>query len=392
MFNKARITKEFAGLVGFRKGNGSTPIDATLLESISGLFVNDISNVSLNLISQMIGPDEIDISNYLENVYSSEVLELLNNFVIFQKQKLFTKELLSNFDIGARPQANNIRLKLIPNNRFVGIEIQPWRGSSINVSVSALGLMFDGIVTNLPIYFYNSSQLEPVAIFNVSTTKAGSLEWIRTAQLDQGSGSGSGAEEAKTQFDEFISEFVSENYATGSRSLIGYYEADIVSQGVSAIDTVLWYGCETCGYNSAMTSAMTEVKSYTKVMPFQFESANTYMTRELPDLQNIGFTQETFGISLKLNVKCDITEIIISNKTIFSAAIKKQVAKRILWDIVNTNELSGDIVVSSGKARLGHDKLVLELAEEMKSLSIDFRNIDNACLPDRRNALRLMNM
>ncbi len=390
MFNKARITQEFAGLVGFRKGNGSTPIDAHLLESISGLYVNDISLVQLNLISQIIGSDESSISDYLKNVYSSEVLELLQSFIIFQKQKLFTKELLSNFDIGAKPQANNIRLKLIPNNRFVGIEIQPWRGNSINVSISALGLMFDGAVTDLPIYFYNSSQLNPVAVFNVTTTKAGSLEWIKTAQLDQGSGSGSGAEEAKVQFDEFVAEFVSQNYATGARSFIGYYEADIVAQGVSAIDTTLAYGCVTCGSNSS--NAMMDVKSYTKVMPFQFESGNCYISRELPDLQNIGWTNETFGISLKLNVKCDVTEVLVANKTIFASSIQKQVAKRILWDIVNSNELSGDIVVSSGKARLGHDKLVLELAEEMKALSIDFRQIDNACLPDRRNALRLMNM
>lgn len=116
MFNRTRITQEFAGLVGFRPGSNAVKIDPSLMESLSGLYVNDIANTNLSLVAQILSPDEISISDYLEKAYSSEVLELLNNFTIFQKQKLFTKELLSNFDIQARPQANNIRLKLVPNN------------------------------------------------------------------------------------------------------------------------------------------------------------------------------------------------------------------------------------------------------------------------------------
>lgn len=384
MFNKKDAIECFSGLIGFRESADKDCYEAltsALKKSYSGVYVNEgNAPLTLGLINQAIGGDENSVNEYLTNAMHSETLEMLSAFVILQKKKLYTKELLANFDIGVRPNAGNIRLTIAPNGRFVGIEIEPFRGNSVRVDVASLGIHFDTVVTDFPIYFYNSSQLDPVVIVLVTTTKAGSLEWIIEDNLNQGSGS------TAIDFDRFVSEFVSKNYATGSRSFIGYYEDDLA--GAKAIDTHLISSCLGCTGRSLMH----DVRPYVNVKPFQFMGGNTYMDRTLPDIQNIGYTTETFGLSLKLNARCDITSVLCANKSMFAMLLKKFVAKRLLWDIVNSNQLSGDIVSQKAGARLTHDKLIMEIEKEMGAISIDFRHVDKICLPEERGFLQLANM
>ena len=284
MFDKAKIISCFTSLVGWRESAQAplcyAALSPELTTSDSGLYVNDIAGMNLQLINEVIGKDENDVNEFLEATQDACAVELVNDFTILQKEKLNTKALLSNFDTGIK--LTDIRKKQVKRSRFVGYEIKPVQSNSVKVTLQQLGVQFDTLET-LDIFFYASSQLLPLKQVSISNTKESSLEWLTLT--------------------DFIASYISESGGSGDSYYIGYYEDDLTGQALETFQL-----CGTCGNAPAK-----KYSKYTSVRPIEIASGNTYISRELFDVDQVGYTTSTFGLNLKINVECDISDVICEN-------------------------------------------------------------------------------
>jgi hypothetical protein len=322
--------------------------------------------MDLQLINEAIGKDETAVNDFLENIHESVndflenihescAIELVNDFTILQKDKLNTRALLSNFDTGIK--LTDIRKKQIKRSRFVGYEIKPTKSNSVKVTLQQLGVQFDTNET-IDIYFYASSQLEPLKQVSISNTKLSSLEWI--------------------ELTDFVASYISDNGGSGDCYYIGYYEDDLTGQAIETHQT-----CSTCS-----NSPYKKYSPYVLIRPIEIASGNTYVSRELFDVEEVGYTTLTFGLNLKINVECDSTNVICENTQLLANSLQKKIAIRLFWEAYNSDRINRVAFINKEDSRLMAEKLELDLETELKALSLDFSSIDKVCLPCQKNRLK----
>ena len=387
MINFTKISTCFQGLVGFREsakaGSCYDDLSDALKQSDSGLYVNDVEGVSLEIINDIKGQDFATVNDYLDSKFDSGLRTLINDFVIKQKKENYAKSLLKNQDIGIKP-ATNIRDYSPKNNRFVGFEIRPKKSNSIRTEILQFGGMFSQIQNELPIYFYSSFQLDPIDIYYANIDKTNSLVWFT---LDETQGSDSG-----THIDPltFICDYINDNSGHGQRYWIGYYESDLDTNNYAVYTKT---PCYTCNYSNAYNHL-----EYVDVIPCEVPTEHTYVSRELFDIDNIGYADSTYGLFVKLNVTCDISQVLCDNKNLFASSLQKKIASKILWDAYNApaSAFNANSTTKKSDFRLMAEKLEFELnggivdgryqKGELETLSIDFSNIDQVCLGMRKRA------
>jgi len=349
-------------LVGFRSSAQEIvcfdELTDDLKTSDSGVYYNDIPGIKLNQIQDMLEDDEIDLNQYLADKIESSSVDLVQKFVQLQKEKLNTKAILSDLNIGVR-QATNIRDLATKRNRFVGFLLKPANAEGVVALPTHLGVQFDTAQT-ITIYLYAQSQIEPIDTFDITTTKGNtSLEWFELPTT-------------------WKLEHLSDTYAVGDTYYIGYYETDLTG---NALETRM--SCSSCS-----GSAYSKYSKYVSINPIEVNEANTYVSREVFDKDDVGYTNDSFGLHMRINVDCDITKVLCENKTIMATALQKQVAINIFWDSFNSNRLNRETLLSKEDSRLNAEKNELDLIDELKTLSLDFSNLDPVCLPCRRNQIR----
>lgn len=363
MFDKSKIVSCFTSLVGWRESAQAplcyAALSPELTTSTSGLYVNDIAGMDLQLINEAIGKDENDVNEFLENISDSCAIELVNDFTILQKEKLNTKALLSNLDTGIK--LTDIRKKQVKRSRFVGYEIKPVQSNSVKVTIQQLGVQFDTLET-LDVFFYASSQLQPLKQVSISNTKESSLEWL--------------------ELTDFVASYISETGGSGDSYFIGYYEDDLTGQALETFQT-----CGTCGNSPAK-----KYTPYTTIRPIEIASGNTYVSRELFDVEQVGYTTSTFGLNLKINVECDVTNVICENTQLLANSLQKKIAIRLFWEAYNSDRINRVTFINKDDSRLMAEKLEIDLDRELKTLSMDFSQIDKVCLPCQRRSLKRVSL
>ena len=363
MINRTEIETCFTSLVGWRESAQApacfSNLSAELIQSDSGIYVNDLSGMNLQLINEVLGKDETNVNTFLQDIQNSCAIELINDFTVLQRERLNSKALLSNFNVGTK--LADIRNKETKRSRFVGFQIKPHESNSIKVSLSQIGVQFDTAET-INIYFYSSTSLAPVKIQSITNTKLSSVEWFTLT--------------------DFVAEYISETQGSGAEYYIGYYEEDLTGQ---AIETSL--ACGTCG------NAPKKIWSkYLDLYPIEVESGHTYASKELFDVESVGMTTSTYGLHLKVNAQCDVTEAICANKLLFSNALQKKIAIRLFWEAFNSDRINRTTFINKADAQMMAEKYELDLEDEMKVLTIDFSMVDQICMPCKKRTLRGVNL
>lgn len=392
MINFTKISECFEGLVGFRESAKAPScydeLSDALKESESGLFVNDISGMSLEIINDIKGKDFSNVNDYLNATMSQSLRSMINNFVVKQKKEVYSKSLLKNQDVGV--YAQNVRNASSKNNRFVGFEIIPKQSNSIRAEILQLGGMFTQIQDELPIYFYGSQQLSPLGTFYANIDKTNSTVWFT---LDTVSGSDSGAH---TDPLTFICDFINANSGHGQRYFIGYYEADLDSNNYAIQTQTPCYSCNgISNYNFA---------DYVIFRPCEVSAGNTYLSRELFNIDAVGYSTDTYGLFAKLNVTCDISQCVCDNRMLFATAYQKTIAAKLFWDAYNApaSAFNANSATKKSDFRLMAEKLEFELMGgivdgryvkgELETLTIDFSNIDSVCLGMKKSSFGVLGL
>jgi hypothetical protein len=358
MFTTSDIISCFDQLVGWRNSSKSPTcfddLTAELQNSTSGFYVNAIEGIELSIIDEMISEDQVDLNTYLANVHQDSAIDLVHKFSQLQKEKLNTKSLLSNLNIGTRV-LDIRRLVTDANDRFVGFEIRPYESNNVNIQATEIGIQLDTVQT-LDIYFYSSTQITPISVTNIDITTANTVNWFALSDV--------------------IASYNSQTQGSGAHYYIGYYESDLVG---TAIFTEL-----PCG--SCSNSPKKKYGKYFALNPMEVSTNETYLDKSLFDTENIGYTTDTFGLHLKVNATCDVSDVLCTNKNLFASALQKSIAIRLFWDLYNSERINRMTVLNKSDARLNAERLELQLEEEMKTLNIDFTGVDAVCQGCRRKS------
>ena len=327
------------------------------LTSDSGYYVNDLPGITLGLLDY--ANNETTVCDYVHSVHQSETIKIIDAFIAKQKKDLQSKELLSNTTL---IQAHNeLDLEITRNGRFVGFALVPRESKSIVTKITQIGFLSTA-AQSFTLYMFDSSQKEAIYSKVITITKPDSVEW--------------------TTLDWEIA-FDRDSGSAGQRFLIGYFENDLTANL----------------YEEDWTGGCSHVAQkifghYMGAFPVRFNSGvlnGTY----LPNLKYLGSSNNcrTPGFNLRMNVKCDVSRVLIDNIDMFAQAIQYGIAVRILNDVVKNN-LDLNVISNALDKRIDYKELVSEYNGKLYGgllenggyipgiidrLSIDFSTLDAVC-------------
>ena len=416
MINPIAFQSCIAGLVGFRESlDAQMPtISDNLKESESGIYVNDIHSLVTieNIYNCIVNTGTIvlpsawnngtaykagqrvqsggliyealqdntnhdvteptywkDLGNplsmYLQDKMNQSAVKLANAIYIQKNLNQQAKSILP--DTMLYGGNGNIRNIITGQNRFVGFRIK-LKELDLSMAIAKIGVQFNAAVTDFPIYLYNSSQAEPVKVWNVTTTSAFSFQWVSLTKQ--------------------IMSFLSDTSNVGSDFYLGYYEADLA--GNMAINNEYTFTTNLCGpCNPVNYQLRKSWGEYVGITPFTVVSDNLNDDRTLWDVTTNGYTDGTnFGLNILASIYCDTTDFFCRNKHGLANAIAFQTAVSIIQDMAfnaRDNQQSLKLAQSANYALNNQDNKTMGLNDQMdkqiKRIDFNYAGSNPKCLP-----------
>ncbi len=341
-------------------------------KSISGKWVNDLSSVNYEMISAALSVDQTP-KVYIENVLESETIKIMDRFVNRSKSNYYSKELLSNQSIVSGVQQFNKKVQ--QNARFVGYWIRPHSSNNLKIQLNELGFQADALQENLRVYLYITSQLEPLKTVTFNINKTSSLVWQSVA--------------------DWILNYEAENIGTGQNYLVGYYEKDPNNAQPEQLQGQALYMNFDCGGCPGSPKLLYDkyMGIYPVEIPNQYLnwSGSEYNIPLVDDVANF-VTSQTYGLLAKVNITCDISNVLCGNIQMFSEALQYGVAARILMDAYASNRINP--ITDSKREQAAKFGVTYERKLEgyttqdnikvkglLDTLTVDFSQLDRYCLP-----------
>lgn len=177
---------------------------------------------------------------------------------------------------------------------------------------------------------------------------------------------------------------------TTNEYIIGYYEGDLVGKAIKRdIDLVNpTLGC--C--NNVSYSYFQKYSKFVDIKPFYVEEEN-FVEGELSwqRQDEIVINGNNFGLNMNFTVNCDLTDLIIQQKTLFVPVVQQMAVVAFLKDIINStrdtstaNNLRG-LVLANGTIQAYIKTEEDRLKKRVASTSLDMNQLDSTCM---QNAVR----
>lgn len=374
MFNPTTIQNCMTSLLGWRNdANPDVPqiTDPNLLQTDSGLIYNDFHPLlTIENITNTI-PEDKTINDYLNEKVNSGINKAMTKVVLEKKLNESTKTLLNSsklFDGIGRFQDT-----VISNGRFVGVELEIFPTYGAKVIIDKIGLQFTQTQTNLPIYIFHTSQIDPIQTITASTTKSNSLEWLTLSQTIDLS-------------------YLSDNYDSGGMFYIGYFQDDISGQAIKKEFNFLQGPCNTCRGGSNAMKVWNERLNFVRIVPVEVSNSDLNGTQMFDYTKRKYNATNNFGLNFGVTVQCDISQYLCEQKLVLTDLIGKQVAVDILNDMKHSTRLNRIANVSQnmiirdleGDQETFEPGLSKRLSDSVKAVDFDFSKIDSPCLPCNR--------
>ena len=386
MFDKDKILVCGNELVGYREDLSPiyAALDASLKVSNSGYYINDLAGVDFEVIGAALSVDAISSDDYLKSVYESELINIVSEFVENNKANNSSKELLSNHNLVKG--VANFNDKVTQNARFVGYLIKPSEGNNIASAITQLGFQAtETQATKLKIYLYETSQNEAVATFDFDITKSLSLTWEAVS--------------------DFIVNYQSLTGGTGQTYYLGYYEKDPDNPQDFQLQSQALKMQFDCGCSN---SPRMQWGKYLFIKPIEINNEDlnwngSEYTIPTPDDIFNNVTTQTYGLLAKVNIKCDITDLICTNISMFAKSLQHAIAARLLLDAYTTKRINSiaDSKRTDSKDFAFHYKQILNghMAEDsrwikglIQLLTMDFSGLDKVCAPCKKTDITFSNL
>ena len=295
-------------------------------------------------------------SEWIERQTRQSINTVFNSVVVSKKVQQKTKSLLSDSTVF---RATTRTTKEQKNGRLVGfkIEIAPFK--NLKLTIDKIGLRFSNIVTDLPIKIYHSSIEEPIFETTVSTSNNGSFSWQKLETP-------------------FSIEYWSELYNTGGAFYLVYDENDLPTNCLAINDMYDSVNgvCGSCPSMRDERIAWERWRRFVKITTVAFSDFQENI---------LGTNLKTYGLNLSFSIRCDITDIVLKNKTVFTNAIIKQVQHDFINYMLNSNrtcELSNRLRKQAAiELNKEGGELKKYLAKEIDAIDFDLSDLDTPCCP-----------
>ena len=303
---------------------------------------------------------------------NTAISNLFNKLAVEKKLNLSTKSLFSDLQLFSGAGAN---YSTITNSgRMVGLKIDPKRINNIKAVLNYIGLQFSAAQSGFYVYLYHSSRKEYVARIQLTTSTAYKFEW---KALTAGS---------------FDLDFV--NYAnnidSGGHWYLGYFENDITGCSINKAYDFEYGPCAGCSNTLSERRTYNLWNKYVDIIPFYFAPAYLDGTN-LPDITKIALTPTTnYGLNLSLSVMPNVTEMLLSNKQLFTYPLGLQFAVDMLgWMTFNPPRRTNPVQSNGSQQAILYERdgdantegKKQELAKAITALAEDLSRISTA-LPD----------
>ena len=308
-----------------------------------------------------------DFSEWLENFTNTTILRFAQSIVNLKKNDKQSKALMVDTPVyNGSGNLSNPAVYISNQNKFVCWQMQTIQNKDVNIKIKRIGLHFVDIQTNLPIYIYHSSQLEPLQIINVSTTKAKSFAWVDVDDIDLK---------------------YTDDYATGGEFYIGYYQEDVT--GIGAINndrfdfTSPCASCNRTGYKY-----WNDFNKFVNVTSLSVANGN-YTKGELWNTDLNQYSNQTYGLNIHFSMECTLNSFICENSNMFAKGLLRQAELLFCEYAINTsrtNELAERLANIAG-INLDADgliKLQEQVDEEIKASNFDLSDLNSPCATKQR--------
>lgn len=411
MINFSVLNSALSDLVGWKQNQipGFTPISTALQNSTSGYYFNDESWLKpeyIELCYQIfyntnypnwvsgqtyqkgqVVTSTVDSNKYIADLETSgtddpsisadwTIFNPIDNVLIDLQEKGLKRMIEDLTQMKAmngktKPLIDNVRFfdgygnnkdKIIPIGRFVGLELQTTDLSKyLSMRLNRIQTHFTGPVT-FDLYLYESGQPNPVDTFTINHTVSG------------------------TQWHDL--NITLSNYADqpmGGLYYLGYYEDEIQSAGVNAVNYTKFYfdgsNCSSC--NPINSHYYRQWSKYASAAPFTINNPDAPANFD-PDKVGYILSNNTFGLNAIMYVECDLTQFIIENKNSLVNAWKKATAYQMLRDvsISDRNNRTADNKRNQAFYEVNEGKtLEKEYKDSLKLINFDFSDLDAVCMP-----------
>lgn len=267
-------------------------------------------------------------------------------------------------------------------NALAGFEIVSVRGRGVTTKINRIGLQFTKAGT-ITLYLFHSSSSAPIKTIELTITKPNAMQWFTVSDL--------------------YLPYVSDNNDAGGSWYLVYNQSDL-AEDMKAISKDRDWSKEPCSGCSALEYSNWQAWSrYLEVHPFKVSNfeEDEILGLRLWDIQNNLYTLTTnYGINLEVTVECDITEYIMTQKSIFKDIILYQVAVDFLREMaynpnvrINRNALNvtkADILyeLDGDSTSLKKSGLAYKLDLAHKAIAFNTRGIDRICLPCKTGGIK----
>ena len=316
---------------------------------------------------------KLPINDWLTQKVNASISKVLNRVFTSKKIMESSKTLLENvqlFDGAGRFQDT-----ITPSGRFVGIELTPKKINNIALILDYIGLQFTQEQTTLTIYVFHSSRSAAIDTQDITTLAANSFHW-QAGTIDN------------LDYVNYTSHIDS-----GGRFFVGYFEDDISGNAINKQNQLS--GCNGCSdidwdlYN--LWNRFFDVRSI-EVAPGDLNGTSLW------DISKTGYQSGTnFGMNLSVSVKTDVTDILKSNKTVFTDALGYQFAYDMLKEMLTLpparlNRLGDNaqkMAAFSIQELNENETLKNRLDEAINGLTFDLSRLSQVLPKDTKKRLRI---
>ncbi len=301
-------------------------------------------------------------SEYLFDFTNTTILRFAQSIVNLKKNDKQSKQLMIDTPVytgtGNLANASNY----VPNqNKFVGLELNTIPNKDVDLRIKKIGLHFVDIQTDLPIYIYQSSQLEPLQVINVSTTTNKSFIWL--------------------DIEDILLNYT-DAYSSGGVFYIGYYQEDVTGIGAINNDKFNFKApCLSC--NRTGRKYWDSFNKFVNVNSFSVADGN-YVKGEMWDNELNQYGSNTFGLNISFTAECTLNNFITENAQVFAKGLLRQAELLFCEYAINTsrtNELAERLANIAG-INLDADgliKLQEQVDEEILASNFDLSDLNSPC-------------
>jgi hypothetical protein len=318
------------------------------------LVNNNTANVN-DLASWKVKTKQGLFSDYLRNLRNDAITKGFTRVIEAKKLRSEVKDVFQNLDLyqGVGKVSNTV----IKEGRFVFYQIDVKKPSNLTVMISSVTTQFNQAQGPLTLYVYRADVYAPEQEIELDLEKVYSQE-ITPVNITLQPGL---------------------NY-------IGYYEDDLVGQALKK-DDYLWdrRPCGSC--NAFNSSSFDKWTQYVQIRPGYVGSDHLPGDLSLWDhSKNVYVNNNNFGLNFSLTVGCDITDFIVTNKSMFANAISLQLGVDVLNEMAynmrnnSISEHSRKLAMYALDSKENYNSLPIQLNNAIKAMDFDLSGLGD-CMP-----------